>query len=183
MINDVEYGILNFIQGIRSPSLDVLMIIITYIGSTAILGILPALILMLKKGSRHYGFTIAVSMILGQIAGSLLLKNIVMRPRPFNLPQGILAADTLLISPPMGEYSFPSGHSVTAFSSASALYFYNKKLGVAAYIIAAFIGLSRIYLYVHFPTDVLAGAALGIMCGFFSRFIVNKVLAKAKAQN
>ena len=79
----------------------------------------------------------------------------------------------LLIAVPR-DYSFPSGHTQASFAAASALMQTNKKAGISAYILAALIAFSRLYLYVHFPTDVLAGILIGICCGLLSGWIFGK---------
>ena len=71
-----------------------------------------------------------------------------------------------LLIPPLSDYSFPSGHTFASFASATALFLHHRKEGTAAYLLAAVIAFSRMYLYVHFPTDILAGIILGIASGF-----------------
>jgi undecaprenyl-diphosphatase len=90
-------------------------------------------------------------------------------------PCDINTAISLLISRPL-DYSFPSGHTMSSFAAAMVLFLTNKKIGIPALILAAFISLSRLYLYVHFPTDVLAGAVLGILFAHLSiKIIDNKI--------
>ena len=174
MLN-LDFAILNAIQGMRSNILDIIMIIITYIGSTASFWIASAVVLIYRKKTRRDGIVIALSMILVLLLGTLLIKNIVMRPRPYNIPEGLLSAADLIIPKPMGIYSFPSSHSATAFAAATGIFFLNKKWGLGAYILAALIGFSRLYLYVHFPTDVLFGAVFGIVCAWLARWIMGKI--------
>lgn len=78
-------------------------------------------------------------------------------------------------------HSFPSGHTSSAFAAAAALFCQNKRLGIPALVLAAFIGFTRLYLYVHFPTDVLAGILLGLMLGAAASALVN-FAAKKRAE-
>lgn len=167
-----DFAILNAIQSMRSNILDIIMIIITYIGSTTVVWTLAALILAIRKRTRQHGIVIALSMLLVLLLGTLLIKNIVMRPRPYNMPQGLLSAADLIIPLPMGRFSFPSAHAATAFAAATGVFFLHRKWGFGAYLLAALIGFSRLYLYVHFPTDVLFGAVFGIACAWLARWIV-----------
>ena len=73
------------------------------------------------------------------------------------------------------DYSFPSGHTQASFAAATALFTGNKKAGICAYVLAALIAFSRLYLYVHFPTDVLAGVVIGICCGLLSAYVFDCV--------
>ena len=92
----------------------------------------------------------------------LLLKPIIARPRPFTFRPEL----TLLVKAPR-DFSFPSGHTAASFAAASALLFSKAKGWIPAMVLAALIALSRLYLYVHYPTDVLAGVVVGVLCGFF----------------
>ena len=88
----------------------------------------------------------------------MILKNVFARPRPCDIDTAV----TLLLSRPHG-HSFPSGHSINSMVAAVALFLNNKKIGIPAVVIAALIGFSRLYLFVHFPTDVLGGFAIAIL--------------------
>ncbi len=180
MITDFDFAVLNALQSVRSVLLDWIMIVITYIGSTGIVWIVPGLVLLCRKGTRRQGAVILAAMGLGQLLGTLILKNIIMRPRPFSYPQGLLSPETLAIPLPMGRWSFPSGHTITSFAAATGIFFANKKCGIAALVLAALIGLSRLYLYVHFPTDVLAGAVLGVLCGIAIQWVSIWITQKRK---
>lgn len=110
-----------------------------------------------------------LSLIIFSIVGLLILKPIIGRPRPF-----MVEAFDLLIKEPMG-YSFPSGHTGSSFAAAFTIYYYNKKEGILALILAALIGFSRMYLSVHYPTDVLAGLILGYLSSLVAlKIIKNK---------
>ena len=106
-------------------------------------------------------------------AGHFFLKPLFARPRPCDINTSI----TMLVARPHG-HSFPSGHTASGVAAAYALWLQNRKLGTPALVLAAFIAFTRLYLYVHFPTDVLGGAVLGIALGTaasaFANYMANR---------
>lgn len=178
MITQIDFYILNSIQGMRCGFLDVVMPVITYLGSGGAIWLLASALLLFSKKSRKTGIALLLSLLIGLIISTVLLKGIVARERPFNINGAELDVNSILIGAPSGRFSFPSGHSVSSFSAASVLLSYNRKIGIPALILAVLIAFSRLYLYVHFPTDVLAGAVLGIIFASASIFIVNKIEEK-----
>jgi len=101
-----------------------------------------------------------LALLLGLILGNGVLKNVVGRLRPYDLDPTLiprLAAEHL-----PSDLSFPSGHTLASFEAATVLFLYHRKSGIAALFLAALIAFSRLYLLVHFPSDVLFGALLGV---------------------
>ena len=152
-----EFTILDMIQGFRTSVFDNFILLITslasYVWYILIIGFL------LNKPTRKLGVILAVAMILQYLVNGGVLKHLFARVRPCNVDTTI----ELLIKRPKG-FSFPSGHSSAAFCAVGVLYGAKiKRLLWPSFILACLIAFSRLYLYVHFPTDVLAGA----MCGFF----------------
>ncbi len=178
MITQIDFFILNAIQGIRNPFLDFVMPIITFLGSGGIIWITAAIILIIFRKSRKVGISVIVSLVIGLILSTLLLKNIVCRARPFNTPGALLNVSNILIGAPSGVFSFPSGHAVSSFSAATAMFMYDKKIGTVAFALAGLISFSRLYLYVHFPSDIIAGMIFGALFAFAAVFIVNKIWEK-----
>lgn len=161
IILNIDNSILDFIQQhIVCEPLNKVMVFITELGTGARLWILIGLILLLIKKYRKYGIVIFVSVILSHFIGNVAIKHIVKRARPCQVNTAI----DLIVNRPK-SYSFPSGHTFTSFAPATVLFLMNKKIGIPALIIAALIGFSRMYLYVHYPSDVLCGAILGILVG------------------
>ena len=115
---------------------------------------------------------------LGLFLSTMGLKNIIARERPYNTEEALLTVENLLIGAPSGRFSFPSGHAISSFSAATVILLYSKKLGIPAIILAALICFTRLYLYVHFPSDVICGALFGILLAFLSNFLVNKIWEK-----
>lgn len=174
-IQSADFAILDFIQAhMRSPFLDKIMPFITHLGAGGVLFIIFVIVLMCTKKYRREGFSAAAALTLSFVFCNILIKNIVARTRPFDINTSI----ELLIRPPV-DYSFPSGHTAAAFAVATALLLCkNKLLGIPVLIIAVLIAFSRLYLYVHFPSDVLGGMILGIIVAFAANMIVNKMWKK-----
>lgn len=178
IIQKIDNNILQFIQAnMRSSVMDNVMPIITNLGKGLTIWTLIGVILMVNKRYRKYGIMIIFSLILCFIIGNLSLKPLVARTRPFN---NIPLLDVLLISPPK-DFSFPSGHAMCAFASGTIIFYMNKKLGIVALILSSLIGFSRLYLYVHYPSDVFCGMMIGIFIGITS-IIIFKNIEKRKVK-
>ena len=176
-MNQFELGILNSIQDIFGCKfLDFLMPIITLFGDGGIFWIALAVILLLFKKTRKIGLTMGISLALGFIVGNLFLKNVVARIRPYDLNESF----SLLIEK-LHDFSFPSGHTLASFEASVSIFLHNKKFGIPAVILAVLIAFSRLYLYVHYPTDVLASIILGTGFAILSFFIVKKIYNKKSA--
>lgn len=116
----------------------------------------------------------AVALIADLIICNVILKPIVARIRPYSINQTV----QLLVTP-LKDYSFPSGHTAASFASVSALYFAGRKrMAAGALIVSVLIAFSRMYLYVHYPTDVLGGLIIGLLCGWIADMIIEKVMEK-----
>ncbi len=169
----MEIDILQAIYSIHNSVLDTIMVGITHLGDAGILWIVLGLVLTFIKKTRKIGVTILGALILSVIFTNGIIKILVDRPRPYTYVDGI----NLLISKPI-DASFPSGHSSASFAASVSLFIYNKKWGTVAIIVALLIAFSRLYLFIHFPTDVLAGIVLGIVYAKVSAYIVKKIYAK-----
>ncbi len=162
-------------EHLSCPFLDSLMRVITLAGEEGILWIAVAIALLCFRKTRKAGFVMALSMIMGLLVGNLTLKPLISRPRPY-------AVDgSSIIIPALSDYSFPSGHTLVCFEAAVSLCLSGyKKMGTAALVLAFAVAFSRIYLYVHYPTDVITGAILGSLFAFLSFVIVGKLYEKCK---
>lgn len=174
MLSMKELGILDFIQEhIRCGFLDWFFPTITKLGDSGIFWILLAVIFLFFKKTRKTGLMMGVALLCGLIVGNITLKPLIHRIRPYDLnPDAVLLIDRL------SDFSFPSGHTLSSFEGATVLMIRDKRFGVPAMVLAVCIALSRLYLYVHYPTDVLAGAILGIGFGFLAVAVVNAVQKK-----
>ena len=153
-----EFSFLYALQELHNPVLDTIMLLITYLGEGGIFWIAIGVICLCLKKHRKMGLQLLLSMLATFIIGNLILKNIFARPRPCDIDTAV----QLLLERPHG-HSFPSGHTINSMVAAVALFLNNKKIGIPAIIIATLIGFSRMYLFVHFPTDVLGGIVIAII--------------------
>lgn len=154
----MELEILHMIQGLHREWLDPVMIFFTTIGEYGICWIVLSIVLAVIPRTRKCGFTIMGAMAMSFLFGNILLKNLIARPRPCAVDTSV----TLLVPFP-SEYSFPSGHSASGFSAAVTIFAYYHKEGIAALLVAGIIAFSRMYLFVHYPTDILGGILLGTL--------------------
>ena len=171
-ISSFDHDVLKAVNStMRSGLLDSIMPYITKLGDGGVFWIALALILLIPKKTRRTGAAMGVAMLIGLIIGNGLLKNIIARPRPFDIRDTILPRNRLLVAPPT-DYSFPSGHTLASFEAATALYKDHTVYGFLAFVLAILIAFSRIYLQVHYPSDVLGGAILGFLFGLLGSTIV-----------
>lgn len=168
----MELNILYQIQSIRSDFLDSVMVAVfnNIVGSIGEIWIILGIILLLIPKTRKTGICVLISYGLAYFIGDIILKDLIARPRPCAIDETI----ELIIKRPT-SFSCPSVHSMLAFASASAVFRFHKKAGIAVLVFAALVGLSRLYFFVHFPTDVLFGAILGFAIGTAICFIAKKI--------
>lgn len=171
----MELSILHTIQSIHTPWLDPVMIFVSFLGNGGLFWIALSVILVCFKRTRRCGVLMMIAMAVCFVAGNLAIKNLVARPRPF-----VVDPSVILKVPIPGEYSFPSGHTMNGFSAATVIFLHNRKAGTAALCFAALIAFSRMYLFVHFPTDILGGLIIGVSAAFLSVKIIGKKIKYSK---
>lgn len=154
----MEIDLLLALQEIHTPFFDFFFTHITALGDMGILWIAAGILLLCTRKYRRHGFLLLLSLLFAFLLGNVVLKNIVARDRPCWIYPDI----PLLIENPK-DYSFPSAHSMVGFAAAVSVWYTHKKWGIAALILAALIAFSRLYLFVHWPTDVIVGIILGIL--------------------
>ncbi|MCR5484193.1 MAG: phosphatase PAP2 family protein [Clostridiales bacterium] len=160
---------------------------VTYLGEGGVFWILLGLLLMVFKKTRKCGFAVLGALVCMMVINNLALKNIIARTRPFNLEQWRDWFVYPEIVPRPSSFSFPSGHSSSAFAAATATTSSKKPyIYIPAFILAALIGCSRIYVHVHYCTDVLFGALFGIIYGLIGILVVSliiKLIKKHRPEN
>ena len=167
----MELRFLDFLQTIHTPLLDKILAFITSLGNASIIWIVLAVVLLILPKTRKAGIIVAAALLVDLILCNLILKNLVARVRPYDVNTAI----AILIKKPL-DFSFPSGHTAASFAAMTALFLAKmKKAWIAALILAVLIAFSRLYFYVHYPTDVLGGIVVGILSGVIGYAIVEKL--------
>lgn len=167
----MELRFLDFLQTIHTPLLDKILAFITSLGNAGIIWIGLAVVLLILPKTRKAGIIVAAALLVDLILCNLILKNLVARVRPYDVNTAI----AILIKKPL-DFSFPSGHTAASFAAMTALFLAKmKKAWIAALILAVLIAFSRLYFYVHYPTDVLGGIVVGILSGVLGYAIVEKL--------
>lgn len=159
---NIELSILDWIQTLHTPFLDKSMVFITRLGDAGIIWIVLSIVLLLIPKTRKSGVVMVAALVADVLLCNIVLKNLVARTRPYDVNTGV----HLLVAK-LHDYSFPSGHTAASFASVTALYLAGeKKLWKFALVLACLIAISRLYLYVHYPTDVLGGILFGVISGY-----------------
>ena len=172
----IELNILDWFQTLHTPFLDKLMVFITSLGNAGIIWIVMTIVFLLIPKMRKTGAVMAAALIIDLLLCNVILKNLVARTRPYDVNTGV----QLLVSR-LHDYSFPSGHTAAAFASVTALYLAGEKK-LWKPVLACLIGISRLYLYVHYPTDVLGGALAGAISGYLGYRFIQTIFYRIKQQ-
>lgn len=166
---DLDGKILLFTQEyLRNDWLNPIMVFITRLGDNGFIWIVLAAIFLCVKRYRKTGTAMSVALLIGYVITNLILKNLVMRVRPY---EAITTLHSLIGA--MGDSSFPSGHTTSAMAAGFVMYHsLPRYLGISGLILAVLISISRLYVGVHYPTDILVGMAIGIFAAYSAKNIV-----------
>ena len=153
---------------------------ISFLGKGGLPLIFLSLLLTLYKPTRRFGTAMCVSLAVGALITNCCLKILIARPRPYADESSIFYQLWLLVGQNVeSDKSFPSGHTTAAFASMTAVFLVgDKRWSWTAYIFAILMGVARIYLCVHFPSDVLGGIIVGLIGGIAGTLIAAKLPAK-----
>lgn len=177
-MNLFEINILYWIrEHLTCPFLDGILPPISALSAHGEIWILLSLVLICIPKTRRVGVTMGVTLILCLCIGNLTLKPLIARIRPYDV------VDVPLLVEKLSDFSFPSGHTLASVGAATALTLYHRRWGAAALTLAGIIAFSRLYLFVHYPTDVVAGALLGVALAFLARCIVCRVWRPSAPKN
>lgn len=157
------------------PVLDAVMPVITLLGDAGIFWIALAAIFLFIPKYRKTGLSMGVALVMGLVICNMILKPAVGRIRPYDYQWEFFQKTIPLLIERQHDFAFPSGHTIASFEGAVAILIRNKKLGVPAMILAVLIAFSRLYLYVHYPTDVIASVILGTGLAFLGTYLVDKL--------
>lgn len=165
----MEANILLWIQeNLRADWLTPIMKGITFLGNAGWLWIVLSAICLCLPKQRKLGLTTSFALVFDLCTVNIFIKNIVARPRPYTMIEGLTS-----IIGPQSDFSFPSGHTAGSFAFVSVLWLLApKKISIPATVLATLISLSRLYVGVHYPTDILGGALIGSICGIAAVYFV-----------
>ena len=185
-IVNIDVAIYQFVDSIMNPVLNVIMTFITHLGDTpGIIWFILGLGLLIPRKTRKLGVLLFAGLAFASVINNLCLKVIIERPRPYNLdPEVWKNAGYEYIWPNLikksDSWSFPSGHTSTSIGAGFALLLGCRKkelgIGIPAFIISLLIGFSRIYVHVHYPTDVIVGALIGLLSGLAMYLVFTKLV-------
>ena len=170
----MDMTILNFLQQFTHPILDAFFVFFTRIGDYGELWIFICLLFMLKKNTRRAGFLGIVALIIEAILVMVVLKPMFDRPRPY-----IVNDFPILIPTPSGS-SFPSGHTAASFAVAFVLYFNKVPYRKTIMVLAGLMAYSRLYLYVHYPSDILFGIFVALLIAILLKIYQDNIIRFTK---
>jgi undecaprenyl-diphosphatase len=158
----LDGNILLWIQEyIRTDWLTAVMLPITKLGDLGKIWILICLVLLIFRKTRSAGAAGILALVFSLCVNNVILKHAFSRTRPYEVVDGLI-----LLTEKATDFSFPSGHAGSSFAAATAIFCMSKSKGrIAALVLAVLIAFSRLYIGIHYPTDVLAGTVTGILCG------------------
>lgn len=163
-----ELKILDWIyNNLRSKSIDKVMHFLSMTGNFGIIWFAAAATFYFANIDQQAALSILIAMGISLLFVNLFLKNLAKRPRPYEV-RGEMR--NIIIREPK-DYSFPSGHTFSSFAAATTIVHFSPKLGFAAMVYAAGIAFSRLYLYVHYISDVLTSAVLGVSAGLLVSYL------------
>lgn len=178
MIEAFDYGILEIFQQIHNMLLTQFFHFFTVIGEAGMIWIVIGILLLFREKHRKYGVIVLLSLLMCLLFGNGLLKNLIARPRPcWRHPEV-----EMLIAVPK-DFSFPSGHTFSSFAATTSLFYWKRRYGWIALCIALLIAASRLYFFVHYPTDILGGMLFGIVFALVSIWIIEKTQNRNKEES
>lgn len=182
-ITEWDHSILQSMMQIQKDFWNAFFMTITHLGDKGLFWIILSIILMFPKKTRRTGICMAFALIGSVLVNNVILKHLIARERPFNTFDDIVClikdAKTTVT-----DFSFPSGHTGASFCAAVCIFIREKKrFGIPAMVLAALIAFSRIYICVHYPTDVFAGLIDGLLIGIIVCLIDKKVNFQEKFEN
>lgn len=183
MLNSVavsfDLPILDWIQEtMQCTFLDKTMPIVTLFGDGGVFWIGIAVLLLFFAKYRKTGFSMGMALVLGLVVCNITLKPLVARIRPYDFQLQEFGREITLLISAQHDFSFPSGHTIASFEACTVLLLHDKRMGIPATVLAIPIAFSRLYLYVHYPTDVLVSLVLGIAFGLLGNYLVNLIYKK-----
>ena len=160
------------------PVLDAVMPVITLLGDAGIFWIAVAVLFIFTKKYRKIGIGMMIALMMGLVICNICLKPMIARIRPYDFKEEHLHVIVNLLIEKQHDFAFPSGHTIASFEAAVVTLLGDKKLGIPAMMMACLIAFSRLYLYVHYPTDVIVSIVLGSVLALIGWYLAQKVMDK-----
>lgn len=177
-ITEMDLGVLEWIRvNLQCEFLDAVMPVITFLCDGGWFWIAMAVVMLFFKRTRKTALMMGAALVFGLVLCNLILKPSVARIRPYELVEGIK-----LLVERQSDFSFPSGHTAASFEACTVLLIRDKRFGIPALVLALIIAFSRMYLYMHYPTDILGGMIVGILCGVLGYFVVKYIWNKVESK-
>ena len=176
-ITNIDFSILYWIQdNLRNSFMDFVMPLFSNLQDGGLIWISIAVVMLFFKRTRYCGIAVLFAMGIDTLITEYGIKNVVCRVRPCNLVDDV----NMLVKKPT-SYSFPSNHSASAFAGAVAVMLTIKKRAwtIPAFVFSGIISFSRMYVFVHFPSDVFAGILLGSTIAVLVCYLMKKTGFKA----
>ena len=171
-----DLPVLDWIRAhLQCSFLDAVMPVITFLGNGGIFWILAAIAMLCFAKTRRTGIGMGFALLMGLLLCNILMKPLFARIRPYDYQYIKFGIHVPLLVERQHDFSFPSGHTIASFEAATVLLMGNRKFGIPAMVLAVLIAFSRLYLYVHYPTDVLVSVVLGIGLGFLGAYFAKKL--------
>ena len=170
-----DLAVFSWIQSIQNPVLTPVLTVISLLGTKGAIFFLLGFVLLIFRKTRKVGVAVLGALAITTVCNSVIVKELLARPRPFNLDydwwQAVYRWPGFVEQP--DSFSFPSGHTAAAFAAATAVLFQSRKGGLLLLLFALIMGFSRVYLEVHYCTDVLFGALFGVLYALIAVAIVH----------
>lgn len=174
-----DLPILEWIQAnLRNPVMDEVWKIITLFGDAGIFWILCGVILLVLPKTRKTGLAVLIALVLGVVVCNVTLKPLIGRIRPYDFQMQNYGKEITLLVSAQHDFSFPSGHTIASFEACVAMLLNDKRLGIPATVLAFLVAFSRLYLYVHYPSDVIFSFFAGILFAFIGNAISGAVMRR-----
>ncbi len=172
---NLDGSVLLFLQEhVRNPVLTPVLKLITTLGNGGAVWIALAVLLLCLPRTRKVGCMVTAALLGTLLVNNIILKNLVARTRPYEVLEGL----TYLVRKPV-DYSFPSGHTGCSFAAACVMFRrLPRRYGVPALVLAVLISVSRLYVGVHYPSDVLFGMVSGILLSYAAEAVVDWIYGR-----
>ena len=170
-----DLAVFSWIQSIQNPVLTPVLSVVSLLGTKGAIFFLLGFVLLVFRKTRKVGVYVLGALAITTVCNSVIVKELLARPRPFSLDydwwQAVYRWPGFVDQP--DSFSFPSGHTAAAFAAATAVFFKSRKGGVLLTLFAFVMGFSRVYLEVHYCTDVLFGALFGVVYALIAVAVVH----------